>query len=567
MQESTTLVYTSCYLAPETVALPGETNLTYTPAADMWSLGVTVCHLLTGRGPTPQNKNVLAYIKKLSKSSFDVLFSKNTSQEAHEFLRGLLATNPDNRLPAREALHHDWVNKSNEEQVDSNTNMSLAELFATLSLSGVSEGSLDKGSLDVGGIRPTMSPSQLDGNTTSEDITARQIRNPNPANPTNRKEEVSRAIPPSAPTALRSPVTSSYNFGSFSAAQQTIRTINEFGRQLFDQGAYSEAEVEFRLALQGQEQQGCETATDTLHWLGCCLLHRGRYTEAETKLRHAMEELEKIPDHDPKRLFASIHWLGRALFCQSKFEEADMRFQQAARGQEKILGNDHRDTLDSIHWLGCSLLSQKRYQEAEIYFRLIVEVKEKSPSYDFRDRFASIHWLGPSLFRQRKYTSLENCLETLAKSSEGQKTFHDTIYQYGCCLFYQERYEKAEIIFEKLMRLENTKNPTFDINDIMAWYGGTLKYQARVNEAHTIYRRIPTGKVKILDHNDVDPADFIYLLELSSNNEKKYREMKRMLHDEEERQKKTRGYEYSKTHAVANWLGTYLAQVKLKVTD
>lgn len=107
------LVGTVWYLAPE------NSRQIYTPKSDIWSLGVMIYQLLSGRMPfndhdAPMNpspskiwKSILFDDVRMNSSKW-----KNISDEAKDFVYVCLAKNFASRPTALELLNHDWLTKT-----------------------------------------------------------------------------------------------------------------------------------------------------------------------------------------------------------------------------------------------------------------------------------------------------------------------------------------------------------------------------------------------------------------------------------------------------------------------
>ena len=99
---------TPAYMAPEVISQQ------YDEKADIWSAGIMMYQLLTGRFPFWENVRdcSLQQVWKAILSEdidFDAPELRQVSPAAHDLLRGLLHRNPNKRLSAAEALKHPWL--------------------------------------------------------------------------------------------------------------------------------------------------------------------------------------------------------------------------------------------------------------------------------------------------------------------------------------------------------------------------------------------------------------------------------------------------------------------------
>lgn len=104
---------TSCgtlaYVAPEVL------KKNYTSQCDLWSMGVIVFVLLSGRMPFHgDSEEQMVNIKK-GKYTFKPGYWSNVSQAGMEFTKGLLELDPTKRLTSKMALDHQWLKQSFKE--------------------------------------------------------------------------------------------------------------------------------------------------------------------------------------------------------------------------------------------------------------------------------------------------------------------------------------------------------------------------------------------------------------------------------------------------------------------
>ena len=120
------------YVAPEVLA--GE----YNEKCDIWSTGVIMFILLTGRPPyNGRDENMILDQVKNTPLQIQKKDWPNLSQDAVDFLQNLLVVSPKSRFSARKALEHQWIKTFREKQDHPNLAESLAELSTFTSSSNL----------------------------------------------------------------------------------------------------------------------------------------------------------------------------------------------------------------------------------------------------------------------------------------------------------------------------------------------------------------------------------------------------------------------------------------------
>uniref|UniRef100_A0A383VKX5 Protein kinase domain-containing protein n=1 Tax=Tetradesmus obliquus TaxID=3088 RepID=A0A383VKX5_TETOB len=97
------------YVAPEVLGV-GDGLKEYSPAVDMWSVGVILFILLSGYSPFDDDNDAVLF-EKIKSGNYDAddPIWENISAEAKDVVAKLLTVDAEARLTADEALAHPWV--------------------------------------------------------------------------------------------------------------------------------------------------------------------------------------------------------------------------------------------------------------------------------------------------------------------------------------------------------------------------------------------------------------------------------------------------------------------------
>ena len=115
---------TPFYIAPE--VLEGS----YDKACDMWSIGVMTFWLLVGYPPfNDDNENKLFKKIRFCDYDFEEKYWSCISEDAKQFIRGLLEPNRQKRMTPSQAINHSWISKNTKTPaIDSDLLSSLLNL-------------------------------------------------------------------------------------------------------------------------------------------------------------------------------------------------------------------------------------------------------------------------------------------------------------------------------------------------------------------------------------------------------------------------------------------------------
>ena len=117
-KKETLLIGSAYYIAPEVL------DRNYTEKCDLWSCGVIMYILLTGRPPFGGNTD-MEIMQKIKSGKYDLTKYPwgIISKEAKDLIKDLLQLNPGQRLSAEKALKHPWFSTKQVKQIESLNNL------------------------------------------------------------------------------------------------------------------------------------------------------------------------------------------------------------------------------------------------------------------------------------------------------------------------------------------------------------------------------------------------------------------------------------------------------------
>jgi serine/threonine protein kinase len=105
------------YMAPELLGIfnsIGPPRTRDDSAADIWALGEITFQMLTKHATFKSDiAFLLAYVQFRESFPANTLRAQHVSKAGIDFVKSLMRPNPEDRLPAARALHHQWIKAQN----------------------------------------------------------------------------------------------------------------------------------------------------------------------------------------------------------------------------------------------------------------------------------------------------------------------------------------------------------------------------------------------------------------------------------------------------------------------
>ncbi len=141
--------------------------------------------------------------------------------------------------------------------------------------------------------------------------------------------------------------------------------------------------------------------------MGTAFLNLGQYNEANRLLRHALELRRRELGEFNEQTLESLSGLGKLTYKQGKPAEAEKILRHALAVAEKLFGKEHPETLLIVNDLAAVLDGQECYAEAEELLRWVVEITYRQAEDQWADLGTTLHNLAAVLHIQGNYDEAE----------------------------------------------------------------------------------------------------------------------------------------------------------------
>lgn len=223
----------------------------------------------------------------------------------------------------------------------------------------------------------------------------------------------------------------------------------------------------------------------------------GLYDAAMPLQKAALEMRLRVLGDDRPDTLTSVNEMGFLLWAQGKPAEAEPYFHEALEKRRRVLGEEDLGTLQSINNMGVLLQAQGKPADAEPYFRESMEKRRRVLGEEQPETLISINNMGYLLQLQGKFTDAEPYYrEALEKRrrvlGQDHRDTLTSINNLGSVLRDQGRLAEAEPYvqeaLEKTRRLRGEEHP--DTLRAISQMGSLLQSQGRLADAEVYFGEV-----------------------------------------------------------------------------
>jgi len=150
---------------------------------------------------------------------------------------------------------------------------------------------------------------------------------------------------------------------------------------------------------------------NTMDHYGLLLVSRGEFDRADSLLSHTLNVRRQHIDNNPVAMAQSLSYLALANRRKGNLDQAENLYRQSYELRSDHLGNDHPLTLESLSSLTVTLHNKGRYGQAEILYRDLIEKRRRVLGAYHPDYATNLSSLGALLMNIGEYEEAETALK------------------------------------------------------------------------------------------------------------------------------------------------------------
>ncbi len=298
-----------------------------------------------------------------------------------------------------------------------------------------------------------------------------------------------------------------------------------------NEGRYDEAEPLYKKALAIREK---ELGTDaplvavTLNGLAVLRVEQGQYDEAESLYKRSLSIREKAFGEDNPFVAESLNDLANLYEEESKDADAETLYKQALAILEKTIGPDRLELAINLNDLANLYSQQGRYAEAEPLYKRALNINEKALGSDHPDLAVNLSNLA-SLYRgEGRYAEAEPLFKKAIAIWEkafgpDHPNIASSLTGMGTLYFELGRYSDAEICYERALAIkEKVLGPDHPAVALgLSYLADVYENQGKYQEAEDLYSKALAIRDKADGPKSRNAADVLDRLAACESKEKK----------------------------------------------
>ncbi|MGE5234726.1 MAG: protein kinase domain-containing protein [Acidobacteriota bacterium] len=297
------------------------------------------------------------------------------------------------------------------------------------------------------------------------------------------------------------------------AAPETLASEHQLGVVLIETGNHARAELLLRevLALRWATLGPDHRLTlETVSTLGRVLQVRRQPAEAEAWLRWGLAERMATLGADDPATIDAMRTLGILLRDTRRLGEAEALLCAAYEGSLVRLGPSHQMTYDALHSLGVLYSRAKRFAESDAVLAEVLVVLRRTRGREHPSTLRTANTQGRNLIELGRFAEADALLaETLATQRREIGVAHldtlDTMTSIGYSAFKQGKKAEADRIIRKRWEIARRYLGDEDLITLQcrSAYADGLRRSGKVREAEANYRAILAARRRTLgEHHE-----------------------------------------------------------------
>jgi tRNA A-37 threonylcarbamoyl transferase component Bud32/Tfp pilus assembly protein PilF len=545
---------TPAYMAPEQAAGAVEC---LGPATDVYGLGATLYHLLTGRAPIEGNvaADILPRVRK-----GDFPRPRQVKPEVPAALEAVcqkaMALRPEDRYASPRALGEELERWLADEPVQAYPEPLPVRLrrqarrhpAALAAVAGLLLAGLVGLALGMAAVRAEQKHTAAERDRAEENAAAaeeashkaeRQAARAGALNKFLLEDLLAEAAPEKNARSKKVTVEEVLNraaakvdkgFKDQPEVEADVR--NAMGETYYYLGLYGQArpQLERTLALRRQWLGPDHASTlETMNALAVVLQLLGKLPEAEALDRQTLEAFRRLHGPDHVTTLTAVNNLAGLLDDLGQLAEAETLYRQNLEARRRVLGPDHPNTLTAVNNLAGILMNRGQLAEAEQLYRQNLEAFRRVRGPEHPSTLRAVH-------------NLCTLLQDLGKRAEAETLYRQNL--------------------DACRRILGPEHPS-TLNEVNS-LASLLYEEGKLAEAESLLRRNLEARLRILGPEHRDTLNSVNNLANALGNQGKREEAERLLRENLEARRRVQGVSHPQTLMALNNLARLLLSIPTK---